>query len=166
MKNILLFDIDHTLFDTEQLRPHLPTPLTNWNAVSLPFAACIYPDALYVIPLLAQRFRLGVFSVAYDGMVDFQNAKITHGPLAPYFSERLMYIHADMVSLVRSIGPIAESIAYVIDDRADKLMLAKERYPQLKTVRIRRGKYENQEWDYTPDFELPSLLPLPETISG
>jgi hypothetical protein len=162
MKNIILFDIDHTLLDTEKLRPYFPQDYSKWADASLPFKSCIYPEVVPVLDMLATRFTLGIFSIS---TVDkLQSAKLEEGGIMEYFDTKLVFINNSLDGLINDIAQVSTDVRYIIDDRLDKLRKAHERYPSIRTVHIKRGKYAKLKSGYIPKFTFLDLTQLPHKL--
>lgn len=152
---VISFDIDHTLVDTERLRKYIHGPLEQWESMALPFETSVYADVLPVLPGLQEKYRLGICSVS---QIDaYQRAKLDKSGLAVFFDPELIFIGQNMELLLKEMKQAVPSIQVAIDDLPTKLELIKRSYPEIVTVRIKRGKYADQVFTYCPDYEIPDL---------
>jgi hypothetical protein len=164
MKPVFLFDIDHTLYNTELLKQSLPPDYrTTWQSLNLPYAACVYPEVPERLRMLSKSFSLGVFSISdVDG---FQDAKLEQGGIKEYFDTELVFIQPEIASLIESIAETAPNVRYIIDDRLDKLAAVRDVYPHIALIHIKRGKYTDQEYEFTPDHEVETLDEMMKIVS-
>lgn len=143
-KKIVLFDIDHTLFDTPSFKE---SQLTKFS---------IYEEVIDVLEKLKDVAVLGVYS---EGELALQTSKLLNTNITDRFIKEHIYIFDKKLEHVSEIFEKSdEKDFFLIDDRPLVLAKVKEYNPDVKTVWIRRGLYKDEYIDgFTPDKTVVNL---------
>lgn len=151
-KNVILFDIDYTLFDTALFKK------TNLQKYSL------YHEELEVLNKISKKAILGIFS---EGDKNLQKSKLKETKIYDLFHQEHVHIEPQKEKIIKEIGEKYKNIALsIVDDKLPVLSLLKKQNPYIFTVWIKRGVYAlNQPPlpDFSPDAvigNLKELLPL------
>jgi FMN phosphatase YigB (HAD superfamily) len=154
-QKIVLFDIDYTVFDTDLLK----------KSQLKDFA--VYSEVIDTLTNLSKIATLGVFS---EGVIDFQRKKLRKTHIEKFFFEK--HIH-----LVENKSDVIEKMLrdyrdkgklYLVDDKITILAKAKECYPQVFTIWVKRGIYANVHYadlGFTPDASVDNLRQIIPIIS-
>lgn len=147
---IILFDIDYTLFDTEEFKK---SNLTTYK---------LYPQTQKVLEQLKSSFTLGILSQGEKG---FQIMKLQETGILELFDPGHLFIIPDKLESLPGIMDMlkAEDVAFV-DDKIWMLEKAKSLDPKLKTVWFKNGPFV-KESAFTPDKTITSLEELFEAFS-
>lgn len=145
--NIVLLDIDDTLFNTEQLKE---SEFTRYE---------LYDEVKNALSLLSQIATLGIFS---QGEIAFQKKKLRKTTIDHYFSEEHLHIVDYKVGVVDEVLRLYSDKANVffIDDRLEGLHEAKKSNPSVFTIWMKRGRYvatQEEHADFTPDAVIKNL---------
>lgn len=145
-KPIILFDIDYTLFDTfffkkSKLLEHK-----------------IYEEVIDVLDNLSKIAILGIFS---EGDIDFQRTKIKETKIEKYFEQENIHIVLNKLDKLRGIlNKYKNRKTFFVDDKLSILFAAKNMYPEVFVVWVKRGFYaENQKElpGFKPDAQVENL---------
>jgi FMN phosphatase YigB (HAD superfamily) len=144
---IILFDIDDTMFNTALLKE---SDLSRFE---------MYEDVYDALEDLSDVASLGIFS---QGEIAFQLKKLKETNIHHYFEEEHTFIVEDKLEVVSNLLKkyVDKGQVFLVEDRLDVLKMAKECYPKVYTVWMKRGRYvENQRnpVDYTPDATVTDL---------
>lgn len=115
---------------------------------------CLYPD---VLPFLKKIHRDSKLYLVTTGRISIQKPKIGVCGISNFFDKIIITKSTNKVSgLKKIIGK--NSVAVFVEDNPEALRLAKEGFPKLVTVRIKRGegKYSNLE-DSSTNYSVSSL---------
>ena len=159
---IISFDIDYTLFDTDKFRMYVPSDLTMWDIQQLPFDICVYPEVLSVLPTLQRAFRFGICSISE--IDEYQWAKLTRTGLARFFDPDLVFIGNDIDALLKEMRQTVPMLHYAVDDLPTKLERIKVVYPEVVTVRVKKGKHAVKTFPFQSDYEIDDLHGLSRIV--
>jgi FMN phosphatase YigB (HAD superfamily) len=156
-KDLLLFDIDDTLFNTEAF---ILSDLTKYS---------LYEDAEAVLKHLKGKIELGIFS---QGETDFQYTKLRRTNILDFFSPEHTYIVVDKVAAsYQTLHKYSETHkVFFVEDRLPTLLEVKKVVPEVTTIWIKQGRHAKTQKPipgFTPDEEihtLSELIPLLEHI--
>lgn len=153
-KGLLLFDIDDVLFHTQRF---IDSGLTDFQ---------LYEDVLTTLDSVSENFEIGVLS---QGGFELQMRKLLETGISERFKNENIYIvEKKDETLKETLKPYCDrSPIWFIDDRVTGLFYAKEALPQLKTIRLKRGRHIaiEQEIDgFTPDFTVSGLSEVPPIL--
>ena len=147
---IILFDIDHTLFDTDYF---FQTKLTEFK---------VFDEVHDVLKQLSEVASFGIFS---QGEIAFQRKKLKETNIAKYFMEEYIHIGDDKTVMIKTLlrryrkkGKI-----FIVEDRLHFLPLIKEYEPDIKTIWIKRGFFAMSQEpipNFTPDATIENLREL------
>lgn len=150
MKNATLFvDFDHVLFNTEEFRKEL-TPQKMPSRVE----KFLYDDALNFLKYAEKNCRLILFT---EGKEDFQNEKLEKsGILGLINFDEVLVLPAEMkTKKIPTLRKIYGEKLFLIEDKPVNVDTAID--AGLIVVRVRRGKYENEETKRKLTYEVKSL---------
>ncbi len=155
-KKIILFDIDHTLFDTDLF---FKSQLTEYKVCT---------EVHEVLEQLAKKATLGIFS---QGEIAFQEKKLKETNIKKYFLEDYTHIGEDKVEMIKTLlhKYRGKGKLFLVEDRLPFLPLVKEYEPSIVTVWIRRGFFAKQQEplaNFTPDATIENLRDLVPLISN
>ncbi len=146
MKKIVLFDIDYTLFDTDNFKK------TNLKEYTL------YKETVNVLSKISKISELGIFS---QGGNDFQKEKLNKTNIHKFFSGENIHIFEEKeINLNNVLLKYKDSKIILIDDKLGILHMAKKLLPSVCTVWVKRGIYaQNQKdiKDFSPDIKVTDL---------
>lgn len=126
-KNVVLFDLDYTLFDTDLFKK------SNLKKYAL------YPEIEPMLKDLSLRMILGIFS---EGESDFQKLKIKKTALKKYFLPDHIHITPAKDQIFTSVfSRYQNQTLYLVEDKLNILYLAKCAWPEIKTIWVKRGIY-------------------------
>lgn len=131
-KGVILLDLDHTLYNVDK--------------------QILYDDALPFIEFAESKGDLFLFT---EGEIKTQNEKIDRLGLNKYFKDNKILVFDSYSKMVNVAGMFKDSNIIVIDDNPEVIKKANEL--GWTTIRIRRGRYEDQKVD--SDYEVKSLRP-------
>lgn len=152
MKKIVLFDLDHTLFNTPLFKQ---SQLTDFQQ---------YEEAFEVIDSLKDTAVIGVYS---EGDLVLQTKKLTETKLLEHFPKENLFIFDKKLEHIEEIfKKDADKDFFLIDDRALVLSKVKTYNPDVHTIWIRRGIYQDEIVDgFTPDKTVTNLRDILEYIT-
>ncbi len=145
-KPIVLFDIDYTLFDTfffkeSKLLKHK-----------------IYEEVIDVLDNLGKIAVLGIFS---EGDIDFQRTKLKETKIEKYFEQDNIHIVLNKLNELQGVlEKYKNRKTFFVDDKLSILFEAKNMYPEVFVVWVKRGFYaENQKEipGFKPDAQVENL---------
>lgn len=150
-KTVILVDFDHTLFDTEKFVKFLES-----SPKEIDYKEFLYDDALDFINYASRFGKLMLFS---EGEVGFQKEKIKGTGIENLFlgGFHIFPSYTKSGKLLK-ITNIKNTI--LIDDKPEIIDTATSL--GMRVVRIRRGKYANDETKSEPNFEVKNLSELVE----
>lgn len=126
MKKIILFDIDHVLFDTEKFKT---SKLTEYS---------LYNEVFDVLGSLSKIAELGIFS---KGELEFQKAKLKNTKIESFFKEENVHIFQDKIANANILNKYRDYEVFFVDDRLDVLLDIKKTLPSVLAIWIRRGPH-------------------------
>lgn len=146
-KNItILVDFDYTLFDTAKLVKTL-----SGSPERLDYKDFLYTDALELIDYASGLGNLILFS---EGDIDFQKEKIDGTGIGKLFSGGVkVFPSYSKMQYLANIAPGKKVI--LIDDKPE--VLDKGISLGYRVIRVKRGKYSDDETKSKPDFVVNDL---------
>lgn len=142
----ILVDFDHTLFDTEKFKvARLESP------EKINYKDFLYPDALDFIKYASKFGKAILFS---EGEPDFQKEKIDGTEIEKLFSGGVK-IYPSYSKIGELLKIAQENEIILIDDKPDVIDEAIS--AGCKVIRVRRGKYANEETKLKPEFVVEGL---------
>lgn len=144
---VILFDIDYTLFDTE-----------NFKASNLT-SFVLYPEVKKTLELLSKSFTLGILS---KGEKDFQLKKLAETGILDTFDRDKMFIFEDKVIEFENVmNKLKNSDLWFVEDKINMLEMAKKINPKLKTIWFKNGPFvEIINSGFIPDKTIASFEDL------
>src|SRR5579859_7212188 len=152
---IILFDIDHTLFDTDL---YFKSELTRFE---------LYEEVHDVLLKLSKIAKFGIFS---QGEVAFQQKKLKDTNIQKYFHEEYVHIGPDKTEMIKTLleryrnkGKI-----FFVEDRLPFLPLVKEYEPTIFAIWIKRGFFATKQEpiaNFIPDATIENLRDLVPLIA-
>jgi len=150
---LILFDIDHTLFDTETFKQ---SRLETYS---------LYEEVFETLTKLSKISRLAIFS---QGEFDFQNTKLKNTKIDSFFKKEDIHVFQEkQLNFEEIFKKYSEYKIFVVDDRLDILAVAKKYLPSVSTVWIKRGPHAQKLTKvegFIPDKEILSLQEILEFI--
>lgn len=143
---IILFDIDYTLFNTDLFRNSQFKKHT------------VYEEVKDVLLQLSKIATLGIFS---EGETEFQKKKIKKTRIQKYFSKN--HIHIVGVKekyLEETLTKYKGTNFFLVDDKLSILHKAKNIFPSVYAIWVKRGKYAKNQKDiegFIPDAIIENL---------
>lgn len=142
----VLFDIDYTLFDTRVFKK------SNLEDFS------IYEEVLDTLVTLSKSAKLGIFS---EGGNEFQRSKLHRTDILKHFRQENVHIVPKKDDTVAEVmSRYKNNIVFLVDDKLSLLHLAKQLFPEIHTIWVKRGEYaENQKpiQGFIADYEVKNL---------
>ncbi len=151
MNKIVLFDIDHTLFDTPTFKE---SNLTKFQS---------YEEAADVLTSLKDIADLGIYS---EGDETLQKKKLLEIGLTEHFLKEHLHIFDKKLEHIEEVfDSHYNQLLYLIDDRPTILAAVKKHNPDVHTIWIRRGIYVDELVEaFTPDKTVTNLRDILEYI--
>jgi FMN phosphatase YigB (HAD superfamily) len=152
-KPIILFDIDNTLFNTQDFKK---SGLTQYSA---------FTEVKKVLSAFHKKAILGIFS---QGELEFQKAKLKKTGLYNFFVKEHIYIEIlkkDKIEFL--IKKYQQNHIYFIDDNLSILESVKKSFSSAIIIWVKRGEYANLQNPipgFTPDFTITNLTSLSKII--
>lgn len=148
-KPVILFDIDYTLFNTQEFKE---SKLQNYN---------IYAEVMRILNKLKDIASLGIFS---KGETQFQKTKLEKTGMKKFFAENNIHIFDDKdANLINVLDKYKDFKLFLVDDKLNILSSAKKYLPQIITIWVKRGPYaQSQEpiEDFSPSVTIDNLSDL------
>ena len=155
VEKLVLFDIDHTLFDTDSFKKSNLTTYT------------LFEETLDVILALKKFSDIGIFS---EGEIDFQKMKLKKTLLYEHFAEQNVHIFEKKDSMLADVlKKYDKRIIFLVDDKLNILKLAKEVIPSLFTIWVKRGPYAKVQkpiGNFKPDATVVDLKEVAAIVKG
>lgn len=150
-KDIILFDIDYTLFDTGKFKA---SDLSEF---------ALYDEVIDVLHKLGRNATLGIFS---EGEVDFQKAKLVNTLIHAHFAdEHLHIVSSKKDSIEKVLQQYGGQRVILVDDKIEVLELAKSLSNDVHTIWVKRGPFaESAQSEFYPDEIVTSLDEIVEVI--
>lgn len=145
LQKIIIFDLDHTLFDTEEYKK---TSLKTFK---------LFNDAKSCLDDVSKFAKLLIFS---EGNIALQKQKIKETNLNKYFNQEDIYFFDSfkkMENFSRILEKYPDSIFYYVENKQNYLRDAKQLNPEVFTIWINREKIEELIDGFTPDMTINSL---------
>jgi len=144
--------------DTKNLEKDLVNLLTDLSAY-------IFDD---VLDFLKSSDRENMYVVSF-GFEEFQRQKIKNSALEKYFQDIVITdkLKSEAIGLIIDKYKIIDQELYFLDDRSEYLGEVKNKFPEIKTVLIKRpeGRYDD-DMDKHCDFEAKNLQQVEKIIHG
>lgn len=138
MNKVLFIDIDDVLFDTDHFKN---------NDLQI---FKLYDDVKEALIKLKQIIKIAILSKGED---DFQKQKLIKTGLLDLFIEKDIHIVGEKDDRLKLIFEKYKGLEkYILDDRIDNLEKIKEIEPAIKTILIKRGRYQDLVSIYKPDY--------------
>jgi hypothetical protein len=157
--NIILFDLDRTLFNTEKfvdlsgsfgIDLSLPERV-KWDSTI--FRNCVYPETSTIIETLINNdYRVGIYT---EGEYDFQKMKYRAVDLKGLFDKDLLFI-SNQKTLTNYIAKLPDG-AIVVDDKVRVIDSLIHSQKEITPIWINRNSLEKHPKAKTI-FELQELL--------
>jgi len=145
-QKLVLFDIDHTLFDTERFKE---SRLEKYS---------LYDEVLKVLSELSKITTLGIFS---QGELDFQKTKLKNTKIDSFFKEENVHVFKDKeLNFAQIFTKYPDYKIFFVDDRLDLLFSAKKNFPAISTIWIKRGPHAKNLTEienFSPDKTVSNL---------
>lgn len=145
-KPVVLFDIDYTLFDTDFFKKSKHSKHK------------IYEEVIEVLKILKNIATLGIFS---EGNLNFQKTKLEKTGIKRYFEQKDTHIVLNKLDELKNIlERYKEAKTFFIDDKLSILFDAKNMYPEVFVVWVKRGFYAQRQKKiagFKPDAEVKNL---------
>jgi len=146
MKKIVLFDIDYTLFNTDDFKK---SNLRDYY---------LYEETEKVLEEVSKIATLGIFS---EGELEFQKTKLIKTNIQKYFNEDHTHIvEKKDLNLELVLSKFKDEKLYFIDDKLQILFNAKKVMPSIFTIWVKRGIYANAQkpiQNFKPDATIDNL---------
>lgn len=154
-KQVILFDIDYTIFNTSHYKQ------SNRQQFLL------YPEVYGTLSSLEKTSILGIFS---EGDQEFQKNKLKETKIWHFFNKDDIYIETNKELLIKEISEkyLARPLV-VVDDKLPILLILKKHLPNAKMVWIKRGFYAESQKpiaEFDPDAVFDDLAPLVTYINS
>jgi len=127
----------------------------------------IFPD---VLEFVKKNKRNDLFIISYS-KTDLQKAKIANSGISNFFKavEITNKLKSGAIGMLLKKEKIkcSEEAVYFIEDRAEQIENVKKKYPQIKTILLKRkgGRYFDEKNSYC-DFECANLSQVKKVISS
>lgn len=148
-RNVILFDIDHTIFDTEHFKE---SGLTDY---------VLYEDVQEALLKLREIALLGIFST---GEPDFQTEKLLRTGIYDHFFGANIHISERKEDILQETFQRYENDrVFYVDNWLEKLYVAKQYMPSVFSVLIKRPELQMQEepiHDFSADVKISNLHEL------
>lgn len=155
-KKIVLFDIDHTLFDTQLF----------WDSELKEYK--LHLEVMGVLEKLSQICELGIFSEGEDKL---QKKKLTETKIVNWFEKKHMHIIRNKEESIQVIFKHYKNVTvFLIDDKLSVLYAVKTHAPKIFTIWLKRGffaKSQESIGDFKPDatiYNLKEIIPIIERV--
>jgi FMN phosphatase YigB (HAD superfamily) len=144
---VILFDIDYTLFDTDNFKK---SNLTSFK---------LYSDVKNVLEELSQKYLLGILSKGEKG---FQLEKLEKTDILKFFDKDLIFIFEDKaVEFKNVMNKLKNNRVWFVEDKINMLEMAKKTDPDLRTIWFKNGPFiELIKSSFIPDKVIHSILDL------
>lgn len=154
--NIILFDIDDTLFNTDVFKQ------SNRTVFSL------YDDVIPTLEKLKTMASLGIFSQSDDGL---QKIKLRETKIDHFFEEMHTHISKDKIGAIQSTLSRYDENQHVffVEDKLPVLVAVKKAFPSVFTVWIKQGRYAPKQEPiegFSPDAEINNIAELVPLIQN
>ncbi|HLD01573.1 MAG TPA: bifunctional sugar-1-phosphate nucleotidylyltransferase/acetyltransferase [Patescibacteria group bacterium] len=151
---VVLFDIDHTLFDTQQFKD---SNLTQYG---------LYEEVEDVLPEIAKIAEIGIFSQGEEGL---QKAKLLKTQIHERFANEHVHIVLSKKDVFHDvINRYKGKELYIVDDWIAFLSQIKLHHPSVFTIWVKRGIHaqtSEQVEGFVPDATVGDLSTLYQIIS-
>ena len=143
---VILFDIDHTIFDTEEYYA------SNFKNFSL------HSEVVEVLQELSNFGTIGIFS---EGERSLQELKLLQTKVNEFFKQDYIHIVERKKDSMRDvISKYKDKKLIFVDDRLDMLQYAKQSNPNITVIWLQRGYYadkQNAILGFSPDARATNL---------
>lgn len=147
-RQLILFDIDYTLFDTDQLKR---TDLKNFS---------LYKNVRQTLTQLGKVADLGIFS---EGNLDFQLKKLHTTKIHHYFATEHIHIVDKKLEAIENLAQKYKTHKniFLVDDRLTIFPGLKNKLPNLFLIWMRKKSghedYQTPLEGFYPDAEIDTL---------
>ncbi|OGM88671.1 hypothetical protein A2594_03065 [Candidatus Woesebacteria bacterium RIFOXYD1_FULL_41_28] len=149
-KTTILVDFDHTLFDTERyVREKSASDHVDYKEF-------LYPDTLAFIKYASDFGEAVLFS---EGDVEFQREKISGTGIESLFSGGVK-IFPSFSKMENLDDMVLNGKVIIVDDKPEVVDYGISK--GFTVIRVRRGKYSDEESKNQPDFVVKSLSEIIE----
>lgn len=153
MKPIVIFDIDYTLFKTQEFKD---SDLQNFSN---------YEEVVNVLNGLKNIADLGIFSKGESG---FQKKKLEKTGIVSLFEENNIHIFDDKdINLSSVLKKYKDRKVFMVDDKLSILYSAKKLLSQVITVWVKRGPYAAAQEpieDFVPNAQVENLSEIVKIV--
>lgn len=153
MNKVVLFDIDYTLFDTQSFKDSNLSSFKNFEEVA---------DVLEELSKIA---KIGIFST---GERNFQHDKLLNTKIMSFFKPEDIHVSEDKEQVIEEIlQKYSQREIFLVDDKIKILKLAKEIYPSIHTIWVKRGPYVEimRDVKYEPDTTIENLKNIASVVA-
>lgn len=152
MSKVVLFDIDYTLFDTQHFKDSGLISFKNFDEVE------------EILKKISKIARVGIFST---GEKEFQHNKLLNTKIMDYFKSSDIHVSSDKEQVLKEVvnGYSGDEI-FLVDDKIKILKTAKELYPKIHTIWVKRGPFVEAMKDirYVPDTTVENLKDIVSVV--
>lgn len=150
---IILFDIDHTIFDTQKF---YDTKLAKYS---------LHKDVKQALDKILQIAEIGIFS---EGEKNFQYKKLEKTNILKKFNPENIFIAKNKMEIIDTIlEKYANKKIYLVDDKLTVLHMIQQTDPKVVTIWMKRGYYAQKQDiipNYIPNFIIYNLSELIQII--
>ena len=150
---IVLFDIDYTMFDTQQYKA---SSLKDFR---------VFDEVIAVLEEVSQFATIGIFS---EGEENFQLAKLMETQIKDYFHDDHVHIFTKKMEQLPGVLKKYQGKSLIfIDDKLEVLHGIKQSDPSVFTIWVKRGVYAEAQTDiagFQPDAEVLDLKKIGSII--
>ena len=150
---VVLFDIDHTLFNTEEFHK---SGFKNFT---------LHDEVFEVLHEVGNIADVGIFS---EGETSLQELKLVKTKINNMFHQDLVHIVEKKTDMMQEVlNKYQEHPLFLVDDKLDVLYNAKKINKNIFTIWVKRGYYANKQKPinhFSPDATVSDLLQAGRTI--
>ncbi len=153
LQKFVLFDIDYTLFDTDNFKT---TGLTSYR---------IYDEVADILEKISKISQMGIISKGESG---FQEKKLNETGILKYFPKENIHIATDKDKILEeTLDRYSNKKLFLVDDKIQILKSAKELVPSVFTIWVKRGPFVEimKDVEYKPDAVIDNLDGVVDIIS-
>ena len=150
---VVLFDIDHTLFNTEEF----------YKSGFKKFI--LHEEVFEILQDIKQVAEIGIFS---EGETSFQELKLVRTKINEMFSQDLVHIAGRKADIMQEVlNKYQGLILFLVDDKLGVLYSAKKLNKDIFTIWVKRGYYADKQErieNFSPDATVSDLLQAANVI--